>query len=163
MRGNCVCKRGSGTCSPASSRWGCFCPARNPISLAHGLQCLCANKRGLGWLQGSFRQTSASFMFGLPRHFHPFHDLDLIKWLTFKYFSTNLPIHPLRLRALNGVSNISSNSGPSFNPLSLSIGSPTFPSSKGHRDGRRHRRLAKLDDADAVRRKETNSAGQPTA
>jgi hypothetical protein len=22
-----------------------FCPARNPISLAHGLQCLCANKR----------------------------------------------------------------------------------------------------------------------
>lgn len=45
---------------------------------------------GLRWLQGSFRQTSASFMFGLPRHFHPFHDLDLIKWLTFKYFSTNL-------------------------------------------------------------------------
>lgn len=64
--------------------------ARNPISLAHGLQCLCANKRGSGGCKGSFRQTSASFMFGLPRHFHPFHDLDLIKWLTFKYFSTNL-------------------------------------------------------------------------
>lgn len=79
----------AGHAPPRRPAGAVFAPPEIRSPLRTGFS-VCAPKNGARVAARKLSADSASFMFGLPRHFYPFHGLDLIKWLTFKYFSTNV-------------------------------------------------------------------------